>query len=84
MARKKKRSTPGKGEKKVALSREAEDELVSALSLCCWLSSLSASKDESPIYYACRMPLKRSSPRLEKVTQKGGHLEDMTMGRASI
>ncbi|CAK0752581.1 hypothetical protein CVIRNUC_002157 [Coccomyxa viridis] len=27
MARKKKRSTPAKGEKKVALSREAEDEL---------------------------------------------------------
>lgn len=84
MARKKKRSTPAKGEKKVALSREAEDELVSAPSLCGWLPTLSASNDVTTIYHARRMPLKRSSPRLEKMAQKGAHLEDMTMERASI
>ena len=49
MARKKKRSTPGKGEKKVALSREAEDELVSAPSSCGGLPFLWASNDVKAI-----------------------------------
>lgn len=33
MARKKKKAAPGKGDKKLVLSREAEDELVRALVL---------------------------------------------------
>ena len=84
MARKKKRSTPGKGEKKLNLSREAEDELVSASSLCGWLLSLSATIHVSIIVYVHRLPLKRYFPRMEKMTQKGVHSGDMLMGRASI
>ena len=44
MARKKKKGIPGKGEKKLDLSREAEDELVCAPSLCDLLPSLSNSE----------------------------------------
>ena len=33
MARKKKKAAPGKGDKKLVLSREAEDELVRAITL---------------------------------------------------